>query len=282
MALRINFNYASLQAQRGLSGAEKIAQRAGSQLSSGLRINQAADDTAGMSISETLKNQVRGLNMAHRNVQDASSMLQVAEGALTETHSLLARMRELAVQASNDTLQLSDRLNANAEFTALYAEIDRIATTTQFDGIVLLDNSSVASGLTLQVGANSGNSLTYTISSSKATNLYANFTAMSASGTLNVSYQSNASAMISAVDSAVNTVSGTRASIGAMQNRFASATNYLSVAAENTAAANSRVADADIASSMSELVRAQILQQAGISVLAQANQSPALVLQLLR
>jgi len=282
MALRINFNYASLQAQRGLGGAEKIAQRAGSQLSSGLRINQAADDTAGMSISETLKNQVRGLNMAHRNVQDASSMLQVAEGALTETHSLLARMRELAVQASNDTLQLSDRLNANAEFTALYAEIDRIATTTQFDGIVLLDNSSVASGLTLQVGANSGNSLTYTISSSKATNLYANFTAMSASGTLNVSYQSNASAMISAVDSAVNTVSGTRASIGAMQNRFASATNYLTVAAENTAAANSRVADADIASSMSELVRAQILQQAGISVLAQANQSPALVLQLLR
>ena len=282
MALRINFNHASLQAQRGLGGAEKIAQRAGSQLSSGLRINQAADDTAGMSISETLKNQVRGLNMAHRNVQDASSMLQVAEGALTETHSLLARMRELAVQASNDTLQLSDRLNANAEFTALYAEIDRIATTTQFDGIVLLDNSSVASGLTLQVGANSGNSLTYTISSSKATNLYANFTAMSASGTLNVSYQSNASAMISAVDSAVNTVSGTRASIGAMQNRFASATNYLSVAAENTAAANSRVADADIASSMSELVRAQILQQAGISVLAQANQSPALVLQLLR
>ncbi|RLT52788.1 MAG: flagellin FliC [Chloroflexi bacterium] len=282
MALRINFNYASLQAQRGLGGAEKIAQRAGSQLSSGLRINQAADDTAGMSISETLKNQVRGLNMAHRNVQDASSMLQVAEGALTETHSLLARMRELAVQASNDTLQLSDRLNANAEFTALYAEIDRIATTTQFDGIVLLDNSSVASGLTLQVGANSGDSLTYTISSSKATNLYANFTAMSAAGTLNVSYQSNASAMISAVDSAVNTVSGTRASIGAMQNRFASATNYLSVAAENTAAANSRVADADIASSMSELVRAQILQQAGISVLAQANQSPALVLQLLR
>ncbi|HAH17075.1 MAG: flagellin FliC [Proteobacteria bacterium] len=282
MALRINFNYASLQAQRGLSGAEKIAQRAGSQLSSGLRINQAADDTAGMSISETLKNQVRGLNMAHRNVQDASSMLQVAEGALTETHSLLARMRELAVQASNDTLQLSDRLNANAEFTALYAEIDRIATTTQFDGIVLLDNSSVASGLTLQVGANRADSLTYTISSSKATNLYANFTAMSAAGTLNVSYQSNASAMISAVDSAVNTVSGTRASIGAMQNRFASATNYLSVAAENTAAANSRVADADIASSMSELVRAQILQQAGISVLAQANQSPALVLQLLR
>jgi len=282
VALRINFNYASLQAQRGLGGAEKIAQRAGSQLSSGLRINQAADDTAGMSISETLKNQVRGLNMAHRNVQDASSMLQVAEGALTETHSLLARMRELAVQASNDTLQLSDRLNANAEFTALYAEIDRIATTTQFDGIVLLDNSSVASGLTLQVGANRSDSLTYTISSSKATNLYANFTAMSASGTLNVSYQSNASAMISAVDSAVNTVSGTRASIGAMQNRFASATNYLSVAAENTAAANSRVADADIASSMSELVRAQILQQAGISVLAQANQSPALVLQLLR
>lgn len=282
MALRINFNYASLQAQRGLSGAEKIAQRAGSQLSSGLRINQAADDTAGMSISETLKNQVRGLNMAHRNVQDASSMLQVAEGALTETHSLLARMRELAVQASNDTLQLSDRLNANAEFTALYAEIDRIATTTQFDGIVLLDNSSVASGLTLQVGANRADSLTYTISSSKATNLYANFTAMSAAGTLNVSYQSNASAMISAVDSAVNTVSGTRASIGAMQNRFASATNYLSVAAENTAAANSRVADADIASSMSELVRAQILQQAGISVLAQANQSPALVLQLMR
>lgn len=164
----------------------------------------------------------------------------------------------------------------------MYAEIDRIATSTPFAGIVLLDNGSVASGLTIQVGANSGDAFTHTISSSKATNLYANFTAMSAAGTLKVRYQTTASAMISAVDKAVNTVSGTRASIGAMQIRFASATNYLSVAAENTAAANSRVADADIASRMSELVRAQILQQAGIPVLAQANQSPALVLQLLR
>ncbi len=181
-----------------------------------------------MSISETLKNQVGGLNMGHRNVQDLSSMVHVAEGALTETHSLLARMRELAVQVSNDPLQWSGRRIANAESTALHAEIARFATSTQFDGIMLLENRSVASGLTLQMGATSGDARPYTISSSKASNRYANFTRMSAAGTLNVSCQTTASAMILAVDSAVNTVSGTRVSIGAMQNRCASATNYRS------------------------------------------------------
>ena len=282
MALRINFNYASLQAQRGFGAAEKLGQRAGAQLASGLRINQAADDTAGMAISEKLKNQVRGLNQAQRNVQDASSLLQTAEGALTETHSLLARMRELAVQASNDTLQASDRANAQLEFTALYAEIDRIASATQFDGTVLLDNSSVVTGMSIQIGANSGDALTFTISSAKATSLNAAFVAMNTATTLSVGYQSTASAVISALDTAIDTISTYRSNIGAMQNRLSSATNYIGVASENTAAANSRIADADIATSMSELVRAQILQQAGISVLAQANQAPSLVLQLLK
>jgi flagellin len=186
------------------------------------------------------------------------------------------------VQASNDTLQASDRANAQLEFTALYAEIDRIASATQFDGTVLLDNSSVVTGMSIQIGANSGDALTFTISSAKATSLNAAFVAMNTATTLSVGYQSTASAVISALDTAIDTVSTYRSNIGAMQNRLSSATNYIGVASENTAAANSRIADADIATSMSELVRAQILQQAGISVLAQANQAPSLVLQLLK
>ena len=281
MALRINYNLASSSAQRGLGASQEAYAKQANRLSTGLRINSASDDAAGMAVSEKLKNQVRGLNQAQRNAQDGISLIQTAEGALTETHSLLARMRELAVQSSNDTLSASDRANLQVEFTALYAEVDRISSTTAFNGIYLLNNADVATGMTLQIGANNGNTFTLTVGGAQMSTLNSNFNSAAATLTT-VGYQSSASAVISAVDAAVNAVSTARAGLGALQNRLESVGRSLAVASENTAAANSRVADADIAASMSELVRAQILQQAGISVLAQANQAPALVLQLLK
>jgi len=281
MALRINYNLASSSAQRGLGASQDAYAKQANRLSTGLRINSASDDAAGMAVSEKLKNQVRGLNQAQRNAQDGISLIQTAEGALTETHSLLARMRELAVQSSNDTLSASDRANLQVEFTALYAEVDRISSTTAFNGIYLLNNADVATGMTLQIGANNGNTFTLTVGGAQMSTLNSNFDSAAATLTT-IGFQSAASAVISAVDAAVNAVSTARAGLGALQNRLESVGRSLAVASENTAAANSRVADADIASSMSELVRAQILQQAGISVLAQANQAPSLVLQLLR
>ena len=281
MALRINYNLASSSAQRGLGASQEAYAKQANRLSTGLRINSASDDAAGMAVSEKLKNQVRGLNQAQRNAQDGISLIQTAEGALTETHSLLARMRELAVQSSNDTLSASDRANLQVEFTALYAEVDRISSTTAFNGIFLLNNADVATGMTLQIGANNGNTFTLTVGGAQMTTLNSNFDSAAATLTT-IGFQSAASAVISAVDAAVNAVSTARAGLGALQNRLESVGRSLAVASENTAAANSRVADADIAASMSELVRSQILQQAGVSVLAQANQAPSLVLQLLR
>jgi len=280
MALRINFNQAASAAQRGLAASQDSYSKQAEHLSSGLRINRASDDAAGLAVSEKLKNQVRGLNQAQRNAQDSISLIQTAEGALTETHSLLARMRELAVQSSNDTLTASDRANLNAEFTQLQAEVDRIATTTQFNTALLLSGSGTATALTFQIGANNGDTLALAIDGTQASTLNVAFT--SANGLAGVAYQSSASAVISILDVAVNVVSEDRAELGAVQNRLESTIRSLAVASENTSAANSRIADADIAQSMSEMVRSQILQQAGVSVLAQANQAPSLVLQLLK
>ncbi len=177
MSLRINYNLASSSAQRGLGTSQDLYSRMASRLSTGLRINRAADDTAGMAVSEKLKNQVRGLNQAQRNAQDSVSMLQTAEGALTETHGILARIRELAVQSANDTLTVSDRANLQAEADQLVAEVDRIASSTQFNGITLLNKNSSVSlhnsglGLTFQIGANSGNTLGVTLSAVRAQDL---------------------------------------------------------------------------------------------------------------
>ncbi len=278
MALRINYNLASSSAQRGLGASQEAYAKQATRLSTGLRINTASDDAAGMAVSEKLKNQVRGLNQAQRNAQDGVGLVQTAEAGLAETHSLLARMRELAVQASNDTLSASDRANLDAEFTQLSAEIDRISSSVAFNGIYLL-NSGLATGLTFQIGANSTDAFTMTIQGAQYSTLYANNTVLTVT---TIGFQSAATAVISAIDTTVNAVSTRRANLGALQSRLESVGRSIAIASENTAAANSRVADADIAQSMSELVRAQILQQAGISVLAQANQAPALVLQLLR
>ena len=277
MALRINYNLASSNAQRGLAASQEAYAQQAEQLSSGLRINRASDDAAGMAVSEKLKNQVRGLNQAQRNAQDGISLIQTAEGGMGEIHSLLARMRELAVQAANDTLTTSDRANLNAEFTQLMTEITRVSNAVTFNGTYLLNNAST--NVTLQLGANSTastNQLSFALTDNTAagTGIALTFN--------NVTSAANATLAITQLDTAIGTVSTNRANFGALQSRLESASRSLAVAAENTAAANSRVADADIASSMSELVRAQILQQAGISVLAQANQAPAMIIDLLK
>ena len=284
MALRINYNLAASVAQRSLGASQDNYAKQAERLATGLRINKAGDDAAGMAVSERLKNQVRGLNQAQRNAQDGISMIQTAEGAMAEAHTILARMRELAIQASHDTVTANDRANLQVEFSALYSEIDRIASSTQFNGIAVLNGAS-GNNLKLQIGANkdSGgdNAVTLNISSTSGfqpTMLDANFANAGAS----ITAQSAASGTITVLDNAVNAVSSARASLGALQARLESASRSIAVASENAAAANSRIADADIAGSMSELVRAQILQQAGISVLAQANQAPSLVLQLLK
>ncbi len=287
MALRINYNYESISAQRNLSSTQGSFFKAIEQLSSGLRINKAADDAAGLAVSEKLKNQVRGLNQAQRNAQDGISLLQTAEGALNETHSLLGRMRELAVQSANDTLSNSDRLHIQDEVNALLSEVDRIANSTQFNKISLLSNSSSTTDVLLHVGANyetgSGtneNEITVSINGSDTASL--GITSLATSGAMSLTTQSGANRAISALDTAIEDVSTTRGEIGAYQNRLDSMINSLGVASENAGAANSRIRDADVAKSVSEMVRTQILQQSTMAVLAQANQAPQMALQLLK
>ena len=276
MALRINYNLAASVAQRSLATSQDAYSRQAERLSTGLRINKAGDDAAGLAVSEKLKNQIRGLNQAQRNAQDGISLIQTAEGAFNETHTILSRMRELAVQSANDTLTASDRANLSTEFTHLYAEVERIANTTQFNTSPLLNSSGAATALTFQIGANGGDTLVFTTGSARATSLEVTMSA------LTITAQSVAASGISSLDAAINVVSKNRADFGALQNRLESTIRSLGVASENTSAANSRIVDADIAASMSELVRTQILQQAGISVLAQANQAPSLILSLLK
>ena len=294
MALRINYNFESVSAQRNLSQTQGSFFKAIEQLSSGLRINKAADDAAGLAVSEKLKNQVRGLNQAQRNAQDAISLLQTAEGALNETHSILARMRELAVQSANDTLTTSDRLHIQDEVNQLLSEIDRIGNATQFNTVVLFNAAATGgrAGFNFHVGANfesgnNANELLFTIGAP------GNTLASPAAGTINTNTlgvnaldisgsQAVANTAIATLDTAIEDVSTFRGAIGAMQNRLESTINSLGVAAENTGAANSRIRDADIASAVSEMVRAQILQQSTMAVLAQANQAPQMALQLLK
>ena len=287
MALRINYNYESISAQRNLSSTQGSFFKAIEQLSSGLRINKAADDAAGLAVSEKLKNQVRGLNQAQRNAQDGISLLQTAEGALNETHSLLGRMRELAVQSSNDTLTNDDRLHIQDEVNALLSEVDRISNATQFNKISLLTGNGVITGLNLHIGANvepttpnGSNQITVSISASGTSSLGVDVIATS--GAVSLTTQSGANSAISALDTAIETVSTTRGQIGAYQNRLDSMINSLGVASENAGAANSRIRDADVAKSVSEMVRTQILQQSTMAVLAQANQAPQMALQLLK
>ncbi|BCV25494.1 flagellin [Gelria sp. Kuro-4] len=275
MGLRINANLEALNAWRNLTVTSTNLSKAMEKLSSGLRINRAGDDAAGLAISEKLRAQVRGLNQAVRNAQDGISLIQTAEGALTETHSILQRMRELAVQAANDTLTTADRNAIQTEVDKLLEEIDRIAKTTQFNAQLLLDGGTLATtGLNLQIGANAGQNINVKISA-------ADTAAMTISG-ISVADAAAASAAIASLDSAINYVSIQRANLGAVQNRLEHTIANLSVASENLTASESRIRDADMAQEMMNFTKTQILQQAGVAMLAQANMAPQAVLQLLR
>ncbi|MFF5232008.1 flagellin [Dactylosporangium sp. NPDC000521] len=284
MGLRINNNIAAQNSYRNLSVTDSQMSKSLEKLSSGFRINRAADDAAGLSISEGLRSQIGGLKVAVRNAQDGISVVQTAEGALTETHSILQRMRDLSVQAASTGSQDSDaRTAAQTEFLQLNEELNRIATTTSFGGQKLLDPSSSYVG-TFQVGANTASADQITVSLGTAA-----FGAVAVSGfdstglgTDSLDLVTNASAAITAIDTAIKGVSTARATLGAYQNRFEHTINNLNVAVENLSASESRIRDTDMAQEMVSFTRSQILTQAGTSMLAQANQAPQNVLSLLR
>ncbi|MCM1988105.1 flagellin [Oceanirhabdus seepicola] len=273
----INHNLNAMNAHRNMGMNINSAGKSMEKLSSGLRINKAGDDAAGLSISEKMRAQIRGLNQASRNAQDGISLIQTAEGALNETQSILQRMRELSVQASNDTNVTADRTAIKSEIDSLSSEIDRIAGTTQFNEKNLLDGTLTSgSGAKLQIGANSDAALTLevAIEDMDATALTVN--------SLTVDTNANAKTSITNVNNAIKAVSTQRSKLGAYQNRLEHTISNLDNASENLQAAESRVRDVDMAKEMMNFSKNNILQQAAQSMLAQANQSPQGVLQLLR
>jgi flagellin len=287
MGLRINNNIAAQNAYRNLSVTDSQMSKSLEKLSSGYRINRAADDAAGLSISEGLRSQIGGLKVAVRNAQDGISVVQTAEGALTETHSILQRMRDLSVQASSTGSQDSDaRSAAQTEFTQLNAELDRIATTTSFGSQKLLDigGAGAYSG-TFQVGANTAGADQIAVNlSSAAFGSGSTVTGFDSAGlgVGSLDLTTAGTAAIDAIDTAIKGVSTARATLGAYQNRFEHTINNLNVAVENLSASESRIRDTDMAQEMVSFTRSQILTQAGTSMLAQANQAPQNVLSLLR
>ncbi|ADQ06809.1 flagellin domain protein [Caldicellulosiruptor hydrothermalis 108] len=272
--MRINNNVQALNTYNRLTINNDMLSKSLEKLSSGMRINRAGDDAAGLAISEKMRGQIRGLNQAIRNAQDGISLIQTAEGALNETHSILQRMRELAVQAANDTNTAEDRQALQAEVDQLVKEIDRIANTTQFNTKTLLDGSYSSSSLVFQIGANKDQNIGLTIASAKAADLGVD--------TINITDQTSANQAISTIDGAIGKVSSIRAKLGAYQNRLEHTINNLGVSAENLTAAESRIRDVDMAKEMMAYTKNNILMQAATAMLAQANQLPQAVLQLLR
>jgi flagellin len=284
VGLRINNNIAAQNAYRNLSVTDGQMSKSLERLSSGYRINRAADDAAGLSISEGLRSQVGGLKVAVRNAQDGISVVQTAEGALTETHSILQRMRDLAVQSSSTGSQDTDaRTATQTEFTQLNAELDRISSTTAYGGQKLLDATTAYSG-TFQVGANANpaDSINVDLGAAAFGSVAVSGFDASGLGVVSLDLVSDASSAITAIDTAIKGVSTARATLGAYQNRFEHTINNLNTAVENLSASESRIRDTDMAQEMVSFTRSQILTQAGTSMLAQANQAPQNVLSLLR
>ncbi len=277
MGLRINTNISSLNAQRNLSGTRLNQQKTLEQLSSGQRINRAGDDAAGLAISENLKAQIRGLGQAERNAQDGISLVQIAEGGLTEVSNIMIRLRELAVQSASDTIGPTERKFLNVEFEQLTAEVDRIANSTEFNRVPLLNGTGAV--FDIQIGTRNdplADRLTFDASSADI-----NVAALGLN-LASVSDKISSQNSLNAIDQAITSVSGIRADFGALQNRLQSTINNLQISIENLSAANSRVRDADIAKTTAELTKNNILMQAGTSVLAQANQSSTSALQLIQ
>jgi flagellin len=269
MGLRINQNTDAFNSYRNLSVTQGQMSKSLEKLSSGFRINRAADDAAGLAISEGLRSQVGGLKVAVRNAQDGVSVVQTAEGALTEVHAILQRVRELAVEYNNGTLSTADRAAITVEITQLSAEVARIVNTTQFNGIDLL---SGATPVTFQVGANAGETIVLS-----GANLGGTYFNSVFSGTF-----TPISADITAIDNAVSAIADVRATFGAAQNRIEHTVSNLATYQENLSAAESRIRDVDMASEMVNFTKLQILSQSGTAMLAQANQLPQSVLKLLQ
>ncbi len=279
MAMTINTNIMSLNAQRNASITQGSMATSLQRLSSGLRVNSAKDDAAGLAIAERMNAQVRGMNVAIRNANDGISLAQVAEGGLSTMAEILQRMRELAVQSINSTNQASDVSALNQEFGQLRDEIARTMTAVQFNGTSLFTNSA---DFSFQVGANSGQSITILASDiniSTATSI-TDITTGANSG-LTATNAANA-LVLDGIDKALTVINATRATLGAVQSRFDNTINFLKTAVENQSAARGRIMDADFAQETSNLSRTQILQQAGTAMIAQANQLPQNVLKLLQ
>ncbi len=286
MALSVNTNVASINAQRNLNRTSNALNSSLSRLSSGLRINSAADDAAGLAISENMKSQIRSMSQAERNANDGISLIQTAEGAEAQMGDLLGRMRELSVQSANGTLGSTERGFLDNEFKSLVSEVDRISAVTEFNGTKLLD--STATTATLQVGfRNSTNDqISVSLEQIDSTTLGVGSigggggggTALSAAALDTVA---NAQTAIDTIDASITDLSTARAGLGATQNRLQVTVSNLQSSRENLSAANSRIRDVDIAAESANLTKQNILMQAGVSVLAQANQAPALALSLL-
>ena len=274
MAISVLTNVTSMLAQSNLGRASGDLSESMTRLSSGLRVRSAADDAAGLAISEDFKAKTRGLNQARRNANDGVSLAQTADGSLKEIGGMLNRMRELAVQSATGTINDEQRGYLNDEFTQLKSEVDRIAATTEFNGVSLLNGDS-ASGIDFQVGAgNSANDrLTLALATASASAFAINDNVISAA--------SKALSTISALDAAITAVSSRRGTIGAMQNRLSVTMSNLDTYSTNLEAANSRIVDVDVASETARLTKQQILVQAGASMLAQANQGPQIALSLI-
>jgi flagellin len=265
MSLRIQNNVEALGAHRNLQATSTNVAKSMERLSSGFRINRAADDAAGLAISERMRSQVRGLAQTQRNIQDGVSLVQTAEGNLDEVHSMLQRVRELAVQYKNGTLSSSDQAAIQTEVNQLASEIERIGTSAKFNGITLLASAGT---VTFQVGVNDNDSIT--VSTISLGSSVGSFSTLSGAGA------------ISAIDAAITAVSSARATFGAVQNRLEHSLTSNSVYRENLVSAESRIRDVDMAAEMVNMTKFQILQQAGTSMLAQANQAPQGILSLIR
>ncbi len=278
MGLRVNTNVASLNAQRHLYNTTMNFNRSMERLSSGLRINRSGDDAAGLAISEGLKSDIRALDQASRNAADGISLVQTAEGALDEVNNILLRLRELAEQAATETLGATERNYLDGEFQELLGEIDRISVTAEFNGIRLLDGS--ADVLDVQVGIGT-DATTSAVSIDLSQPM--NTTQLSLNGTTIAGTDGTvARALIGTIEAATGTVSQLRASFGAAQNRLETSIRNIGMTVENLSAANSRIRDVDVAVETSNMTSLQILQQAGVSILSQANMTSSLALKLLQ
>lgn len=277
MGLRINTNVASLAVQKNLKGADQAQRNEFEKLASGKRINKSADDAAGLAISKKMESEVKGLKVAQRNANDGISIVQVAEGGLSETSNIITRMRELSIQASSDTIGEKERGYLNVEYDQLLQEVDRIAQTTQYSGKQLLSGESEVGVLDFQVGAYNGEQNRIQFDPSQTDS---RVESLGIDGTSILS-KGDAQGNLERLDDALDKVSSYRANLGALQSRLQSTVNNLDVQTLNTDAARSRIEDVDVAESTAALASAQVKKQAGVSTLAQANSIPSSALRLI-